>query len=170
MQHVHTKLPYQKLMLRQIEWGVQRCFLIFFKKKKVKSSGQHLILNTFSWTSTWTYNKSKFITIQTVDAKICSILISHKMSGTGLSNTFFVWFTRKILFMLYSINCPNFIVWLNLPCQILSNMCISVVCCAACDIITFKTNLSFLIKPFSFMIKSVKKNQKFKCFKNEISF
>ena len=150
--------------------GSATLFFNFFFFKKVKSSGQHLILSTFSWTLTWTYNKNKFITIQTVDAKICSILISHKMSGTGLSNTFFVWFTRKILFMLYSINCPNFIVWLNLPYEILSNMCISVVCCAACDIINFKTNLSFLIKPFSFMIRSVKKDQKFKYFKNEMSF
>ena len=150
--------------------GSATLFFNFFFFKKVKSSGQHLILSTFSWTLTWTYNKNKFITIQTVDAKICSILISHKMSGTGLSNTFFVWFTRKILFMLYSINCPNFIVWLNLPYEILSNMCISVVCCAACDIINFKTNLSFLIKPFSFMIKSVKKDKKFKYFKNEMSF
>ena len=150
--------------------GSATLFFNFFFFKKVKSSCQHLILSTFSWTLTWTYNKNKFITIQTVDAKICSILISHKMSGTGLSNTFFVWFTRKILFMLYSINCPNFIVWLNLPYEILSNMCISVVCCAACDIINFKTNLSFLIKPFSFMIRSVKKDQKFKYFKNEMSF
>ena len=158
MQHFRTKLPYQKPMLRQIEWGVQRCFLIFFFFKKAKSSGQQLILNTFWWTSTWTYNKNKFITIQTVDAKICSILISHKMSGTSPSDTFFVWFTSKILFMLYFINCPNFIVWLSLPYETLNNMCISVVCCAACDIINFKTNLSFLIKPFSFMIKNVKKD------------
>ena len=81
MQHFRTKLPYQKPMLRQIEWGVQRCFLIYFFFKKAKSSGQQLILNTFWWTSTWTYNKNKFITIQTVDAKICSILISHKCLG-----------------------------------------------------------------------------------------
>ena len=41
----------------------------FLKKAfyKVKASGQHLSFNIFWQTSTWTYNKNKFLTFQTVD-------------------------------------------------------------------------------------------------------
>ena len=37
-------------------------------------------------------------------------------------------FWRKIFLLLYSINWPNFIVWLPLLCEILGNMCIAIVC------------------------------------------
>ena len=37
-------------------------------------------------------------------------------------------FSRKMVFMLYSINWPNFIVWLPLPLEILGNMCITIAC------------------------------------------
>ena len=53
---------------------------LFFNKTldKVKASGQDLSFNIFWQTSTWTYNKNKFITFQTVDPEICSMLIFHK--------------------------------------------------------------------------------------------
>ena len=52
---------------------------LFFKKVlyKIKASGQHLSFNMFWWTPT--YNKKKFITFQTVDPEMCSILIFYKM-------------------------------------------------------------------------------------------
>ena len=37
-------------------------------------------------------------------------------------------FSGKMFFMLYSINWPNFIVWLTLLLEILVNMCIAIVC------------------------------------------
>ena len=37
-------------------------------------------------------------------------------------------FKKKNVFMLYSINWPNFIVWLRLFLEILGNMCIAIVC------------------------------------------
>ena len=37
-------------------------------------------------------------------------------------------FCRKIFFLLYSINRPNLIFWLPLICEILSNMCIVIIC------------------------------------------
>ena len=37
-------------------------------------------------------------------------------------------FPTKMFFMLYSINGPNFIVWLPLLFEILGNMCIAIVC------------------------------------------
>ena len=38
--------------------------------------------------------------------------------------------------MLYSINWPNFIVCLPLLLEILGNVCIVIICCPACDIIS----------------------------------
>ena len=37
-------------------------------------------------------------------------------------------FSTKMFLMLYSINSPNFIVWLPLPLEILGNVCIAAVC------------------------------------------
>ena len=45
---------------------------------------------------------------------------------------------------------------------------IVIICLPVCDVIDFQFNLSFLIKPFSHMIK--KPGQKFEYFKNEKCF
>ena len=37
-------------------------------------------------------------------------------------------FSRKMFLLLYSINRPNFIVWLPLLLEILGNMCVTIVC------------------------------------------
>ena len=63
--------------------------------------------------------------------------------------------SRKIFLMLYSINSPDFIVWLSLPLEILGNMCIGIVCFPGCNIINFKVISVFLIKSF-FLIKLIK--------------
>ena len=55
---------------------------------------------------------------------------------------------RKIFLLLYSINWPNFIVWLPLLCKILGNMCIEFFCKPGYDIMNFEVNCIFLIKPF----------------------
>ena len=68
--------------------------------------------------------------------------------------------------MLYSINWPNFIVWLPLLLEILGNMCIAIVYFPGCDDINFEINLIFLIKLFFSMTK--KSRQKLK--KNEKNF
>ena len=57
-------------------------------------------------------------------------------------------FWTKIFPLLYSINWPNFIVWLVLLCEIFGNMCIAIVCKPGCDILNFELKLIFLIKPF----------------------
>ena len=90
--------------------------------------------------------------------------------GLGLvSELYFVYdFSRKKFLMLYSINCPNFIVWLPLLLEILGNMCITIVCLPGCDVINFEINLVFLIKAFCYMTK--KSRQKFKYLENEKSF
>ena len=58
-------------------------------------------------------------------------------------------FKEKILLPLYSMNWPNFIVWLPLLHEILGNTCIVIVCWPGCDVINFEINLIFLIKPYS---------------------
>ena len=50
--------------------------------------------------------------------------------------------------MLCSINWPNFIIWLPLPCETLDNMCIGIVCKPGCDVMNFEVNLIFLFKLF----------------------
>ena len=57
-------------------------------------------------------------------------------------------FWRKIFLLLYSINWPNFIVWLPLSCEILGNMRIAIACKPSCDVLNFEVSLIFLIKPF----------------------
>ena len=57
-------------------------------------------------------------------------------------------FQRKIFFLLYSINWPNFMLPLSLILQILSNMCIVIVPYSGCNVVNFEINMIFQIKPF----------------------
>ena len=70
--------------------------------------------------------------------------------------------------MLYSINWPNFIVWLPLLFEILGNMCIAIVCFLGCDVITFEINIIFLINPVFYLTK--KSRLKFKYLYDEKPF
>ena len=67
--------------------------------------------------------------------------------------------------MLYSVNRPNLFVWLSPPLEIISDMCIVIICCPVCDVINFEINHGFLIKPFFYTAK--KSGQKCKYRKNE---
>ena len=80
---------------------------------------------------------------------ILSFYKKRKRFGTSLFASFSAYFLKKILLLLYYINWPNFIVWLPLLCEILSNMCITIVCKPGCDAMNFEVNLILLIKPFS---------------------
>ena len=51
-------------------------------------------------------------------------------------------FSRKIFFMLYSVNWPNFTAWFSLLLEILVNMCIVVVCKLGYDVINFEIKLA----------------------------
>ena len=57
-------------------------------------------------------------------------------------------FSTKMFVMLYSINWPNFIVWLPLLLVILGSICIAIVYYSGCDIMDFEINIMFLIEPF----------------------
>ena len=60
-------------------------------------------------------------------------------------------FQRKMFFILYYINCPNFIVWLPLLFEILDDMCVANVCFPGCDVINFEISLILLFKPLFYM-------------------
>ena len=52
--------------------------------------------------------------------------------------------SRKMFLMLFSINWPSVIAWLNLLLEILDNICIAIVSFPGCDVIIFEINLIFL--------------------------
>ena len=79
-------------------------------------------------------------------------------------------FWWNIFLMLYFI-WLNFIAWLPLLLEILSNMCIVIICCPLWDVIDFEINHSFLFTPFLYMTKRsaqkckyLKKNKKYYCY------
>ena len=111
--------------------------------------------------------KRNFITIQTVDLEIGSILISYKGSGP----TFYIFvhnFSKKIFLILYSINRPSIIVWLPVLLKILDNICIVTICCPVCHVTNFENHLTFLINPFFWITKNSR--QKFKISRKKIPF
>ena len=75
---------------------------------------------------------------------------------------------REIFFTLYFINWSNFIVWLPLPLEILSNMFIIIICFPVCDVINFEINRSFFINLLFY--KTKKSGQKCRYLKNKKSF
>ena len=88
--------------------------------------------------------------------------INFPEKGLGLvSPPYFVYdFSRKMVLILYSINWPNFIIWLPLLLDISGNgrltifVFIAGVCFSVCDVINFEINVILtsikliLIKPF----------------------
>ena len=65
-------------------------------------------------------------------------------------------FWRKTFLTLYVIKCPNFIAWLPLLLDMLGNICIVMKYFPVYDVINFKIDLIFHIKPFSYMTKIAK--------------
>ena len=92
------------------------------------------------------------VRLLTVDIEINAIMSLGLVSSPHLLYDF----SSKMFLCLYSIKWPNFTVWLPLLLEILGNA--EIFCFPCCDLINFKTNLSFLIKPFSYKTKKVNKN------------
>ena len=66
-----------------------------------------------------------------------------------------------MFFIIYSINRPDFIIWLPLLFEILGNVCITIVYFPVCYFKNFEINLIFLIKPFLKMTKTSKEKLKY---------
>ena len=112
----------------------------------------------------------KKIKIEHISGSIALSLIQFvfilKLRSRILAFTSYKVFLKNLKnYFLKTITRPNIIVWLSLLREILCSMCIAIFFQPGCDIINLKLALSFLIKPFFYMIK--KARQKFKCFENK---
>ena len=114
-----------------IEYNKRNIFLqklsylfLFFEKSQyeVKAQFRYILMAL-----NMSYNKSKlYKTLELRD--ILNINFLQKDLGL-VSQAHFVYdFLRKMFLMLHSINRPNFIVGLPLLLEMLSNMCITIVC------------------------------------------
>ena len=72
-------------------------------------------------------------------------------SRSGLPASFFAWFMKKNIS--HVIFWTNFIAWFPALLEILGILCDVIICFSVRDVINFEINLSFIIKPFSYMTK-----------------
>ena len=96
------------------------------------------ILGKSKWSAAWfhyisiafklAYNGNKLLkTLHYWSGDMLNFDILDEVQGT-VSPVLFVYdFSTKMFLVLYSINGPNFIVWLSLLLKILGNMCIAIV-------------------------------------------
>ena len=134
-------------------------FLFFKKAIWGKSKSYAAYFQHFAIAFNLVYNKNKpYETFSYESRDMLKFVFLEK--GLGIvSPTYFVYsFSRKIFFVLYSINWPNFIVWLLLLLEILP----------CCDVILFEINFISLIKPFFYTTK--KWIQKFEYLENDKKF
>ena len=91
------------------------------------------------------------------------LLIFFKKTKRGLELVsllhFLPDFWRKIFLTLYSIQWPNFIFWLPLHFEMLSNMCIAIVCYPVCDVIKFEIDLNIFQRDQKSQEKNISKTQ-----------
>ena len=119
---------------------------------------KNFILGKSKWSAAWfhyisialklAYNRNKlFKTLRYWSRDMLNFNFLNK--GLGIvSPAHFVYHFSTKMFMLHSINWPNFIAWLCLLFEILGNMCIAIVCQPGCDVMDFEIKLIFLIEPF----------------------
>ena len=109
-----------------------------------------------------------FDIIRLLIGRYAQFWVFRKGSGNSSPRHFLNDFSRNMFFILYSINWPNFIVWLPVILELLDNIFIEIICFPGCDVINFEINLTFLIKLFFYITK--KSRHKFKYLQNEKSF
>ena len=106
MEHRNNNVILQKSWRK---WGREtnsRPLLILQKTFTWDKRLSILVLTYFG--GPWFGHRIKFVTFQTVDPEVCSILIFRIASGNSFSTTFCVWFFKKKMFLvLYSINWAN---------------------------------------------------------------
>ena len=132
------------------------CFV--FKKSslyELKVSRLHLSFKIL-WCPqrNWTHSKSKLHkTFGCWSSDMLDFDFLEK-PGTVFFTTYGLSFFRKIYFHVLFYNWPNVIASLPLLYEIMSNMCIKIICFPDCDVINFAINHSFLIKSGFFMTKN----------------
>ena len=117
--------------------NILKCYkFCFYDMPKLSSKCPSVKILTTCFYLTWTFLKNK------------------GMSGLFYLSHFLHDFWRKIFLTLYAIKWLNLIAWLPLLLEILGNMCIIITCSPVCHVKKFEIKSSFLIKPFSYMIKT----------------
>ena len=141
-----------------IEYNMRKIFL----EKPYKKCGGETIPRLFSKKSNWAclwINPVKFYTVCFYCMRIEDYRSILKLSCRSLALTsykvlkkpkcclphFYQDFWRKMFLLLHFINWPNFIAWLLLLREVLTNMCIVIVWWPDCDVINFEINLIFLV-------------------------
>ena len=126
--------------------------LLLFRKAlyQIKASGQHLSFNIF-----WYFHLQQNKPYKFPDCWSWDKLNFDFLELGVVSRPHFVYdFSRKKFFVFYSIKWPNLFVWLPLLLEILGNMFFVIIYFPLDDYINFEGNLSFLMKPFSYMAKA----------------
>ena len=169
-------------ILSNFSWGKSSqtkkfILLIEYKMRKIflEKSSPNSFCNNQNWACRWinilkcykfccydmSKSSSKCPSVQVLTTCFyltwCFFFFKKKeKGGLGLASLshFLHDFWRKIFFTLYAIRWLNLIAWLPLLLEILGNMCIIITCFPVCDVIKFEITFSFLIKPFSYMIKA----------------
>ena len=126
---------------------------LFWKIKIEHISGSKslkLCTVCFFWMGSWGLSRYFENKLQnTCFYLILTFYKKRKRFRTSLLASFSAYFLKKNISLIYSINWPHFIVWLLLLCEILRNMCITILCKPGCDAMHFEVNLILLVKPFS---------------------
>ena len=123
----------------------------FFLKNHTQNEVDKLVPNTFLRVQSWAYLWINSLNIYTVylycmsswrrlskyiETKLQTTFLyflqsffqKKKRPEASISASFCAWFLKKNFRLLYSIDWPNFIDWLFLLRQILSNICVVIVC------------------------------------------
>ena len=119
-----------------------------FKEKSYRKCGGKLFsknqVEHISGSIVWIFIQLVCIVCLSRGLQKCIEIIEIKKKGPGTScpASFSVWFFKKNILTLYSINLTNLIVWLSLPLEILGNMYIEIVCFSVYDAMNFEINVS----------------------------
>ena len=126
---------------------------MFFLKNLLQNLVEKLVPDPFTNNHNWAYLKLRCRPLAFTSYR--AFFKNKKMSETSLRASFSGWFFKKFFSCyilltdwLYSINC----VWLALLLEILGYMCLVIIL----YVIKFEINLSFLIKPVSYMTRKAR--------------
>ena len=125
----------------------------FSKQSKLSISLDQLFQHLYSLFSFYVQVKSYQNLLKLRSCLLGSIsykrfLKIKKRSETSLPASFSVCILKRNISHVYSINWPNFIVWLLLLFETLDNVCIVIVCFPVCDVKILKLTLAVLSSRF----------------------
>ena len=117
-------------------WGKIKWFAAYFQYNSIALNLAYNKNNLYKTLNCWSRDILNFV--------FCQRLVSPQYFEYNFSK-------KCVCLMLYSINWPNFIVWLPLLLEILGIMCIAIVCFPGGDLINFEINLLYKILIFKYL-------------------